>query len=61
MTNPGKSGGYERAARRLSELVESLAGVPVLLVGDLMLDQYIFGVVERISPEAPVPLVEVTK
>ena len=29
----------------------------VLLIGDLMLDKYIFGSVERISPEAPVPIV----
>ncbi|MEZ6184719.1 MAG: D-glycero-beta-D-manno-heptose 1-phosphate adenylyltransferase [Planctomycetota bacterium] len=61
MTNPGKSGGYERAARRLSELVESLAGVPVLLVGDLMLDRYLWGEVNRISPEAPVPVLKVTR
>ena len=29
----------------------------LLVVGDLMLDKYIFGDVERISPEAPVPIV----
>jgi rfaE bifunctional protein kinase chain/domain len=33
----------------------------ILVVGDLMLDQYIHGVVERISPEAPVPVVRVVK
>ena len=32
-------------------------GVPVLVVGDVMLDQYVWGEVERISPEAPVPIV----
>lgn len=31
--------------------------VPVLVVGDVMLDQYVWGEVERISPEAPVPVV----
>lgn len=39
-------------------LVESGFGHPrVLVVGDLMLDKYVWGEVERISPEAPVPVV----
>ncbi len=33
----------------------------ILVVGDLMLDKYIFGDVERISPEAPVPIVTVSR
>ena len=33
----------------------------ILLVGDFMLDRYVFGDVERISPEAPVPVVHVTE
>ena len=33
----------------------------VLVAGDLMLDRYWFGDVERISPEAPVPVVRVTR
>ena len=42
-------------------LVESGWGnVPVLVVGDVMLDQYIWGEVSRISPEAPVPIVRTT-
>jgi rfaE bifunctional protein kinase chain/domain len=44
----------------LRGLVRRLAGVRVLVVGDLMLDQFIWGEVERISPEAPVPVVRVT-
>ena len=35
----------------------TLASGRVLIIGDLMLDRYIFGTVERISPEAPVPVV----
>ena len=38
-----------------------LADCPVLVVGDAMLDQYWFGDVERISPEAPVPVVRVQR
>jgi len=34
--------------------------VPVLVVGDVMLDQYVWGEVERISPEAPVPVLRAT-
>lgn len=37
-----------------------LAATSVLVVGDAMLDRYWFGDVERISPEAPVPIVRVT-
>ena len=45
-------------SRETLALVESgWRGVPVLVVGDVMLDQYVWGEVERISPEAPVPIV----
>ncbi len=43
----------------LLEILERLAGVRVWVVGDLMLDEYVVGAVERISPEAPVPVVRV--
>jgi len=39
-------------------LIAQFTGVPVLIVGDLMLDHFVFGRVSRISPEAPVPVVE---
>ena len=44
-------------ARRAAHLVARFAGVPVLVVGDVMLDRFIVGHVARISPEAPVPIV----
>lgn len=40
--------------------IDGLAGGRVLVVGDLMLDRWISGTVERISPEAPVPVVRQT-
>jgi D-glycero-beta-D-manno-heptose-7-phosphate kinase len=43
---------------RSRALVSRLAGLPVVILGDLMLDHFIFGRVTRISPEAPVPVVE---
>lgn len=46
---------YERART----LLEGAEGARVLVVGDCMLDRYVTGDVERISPEAPVPVVRV--
>jgi D-glycero-beta-D-manno-heptose-7-phosphate kinase len=40
---------------------EKLAKAQVLVVGDPMLDRYWYGAVDRISPEAPVPVVKVTR
>ncbi|HYG41369.1 MAG TPA: D-glycero-beta-D-manno-heptose-7-phosphate kinase [Bordetella sp.] len=40
---------------------EAIARSRVLVVGDIMLDRYWFGEVERISPEAPVPIVRVAR
>ena len=39
---------------------QTVASCRVLVVGDVMLDRYWFGIVERISPEAPVPVVRVS-
>ncbi len=40
---------------------EQLAQAKVLVVGDVMLDRYWYGAVDRISPEAPVPVVRITR
>jgi D-glycero-beta-D-manno-heptose-7-phosphate kinase len=42
------------------QVISSLHGKRVLVVGDVMLDEYLFGEVHRISPEAPVPVVAIT-
>jgi D-beta-D-heptose 7-phosphate kinase/D-beta-D-heptose 1-phosphate adenosyltransferase len=44
-------------AIRARHLIARLAGLQVLVVGDVMLDRFIVGTVTRISPEAPVPVV----
>jgi len=50
-----------RAERQeIQRTIARFSGRRVLVVGDLMLDQYIRGSVSRISPEAPVPVVRVT-
>ena len=41
--------------------LDQLNKAPVLIVGDVMLDRYWYGAVDRISPEAPVPVVRVTR
>ena len=41
----------------LSALIDAAAGRPILVVGDVMLDHFVVGRVDRISPEAPVPVV----
>src|SRR5215212_9036644 len=47
-------------ARRLKEILSRAKGKRILVIGDLMLDEFVWGKVGRISPEAPVPVVEVT-
>jgi D-glycero-beta-D-manno-heptose-7-phosphate kinase len=50
----------EPSRSRFLELIHGFAGKRVLAIGDLMLDEFIWGRVSRISPEAPVPVVHVT-
>lgn len=47
--------------RSWPEIFSSFSKLRVLIIGDVMVDAYVWGVVERISPEAPVPVVHVTK
>jgi D-beta-D-heptose 7-phosphate kinase/D-beta-D-heptose 1-phosphate adenosyltransferase len=44
----------------MTELTGRIGRARVLILGDTMLDEYLFGTVERISPEAPVPVVDIT-
>ncbi|MEY2761250.1 MAG: hypothetical protein RLZZ96_1150 [Bacteroidota bacterium] len=46
---------------QLSSLIEKFSSLRVLVIGDLMVDAYTWGKVNRISPEAPVPVVNVVK
>jgi rfaE bifunctional protein kinase chain/domain len=43
------------------KIIEGFRDKSILVIGDLILDHYIWGKVSRISPEAPVPVVEVTR
>ncbi|MFM9865065.1 MAG: D-glycero-beta-D-manno-heptose-7-phosphate kinase [Micropepsaceae bacterium] len=45
----------------LQRHIERMAGVKLLVIGDVMLDHFIYGAVERISPEAPIPVLKVER
>lgn len=44
---------------KIEEIFDRFVGLPITVVGDIMLDEYIHGKVDRISPEAPVPVVDI--
>lgn len=67
MRRQGREGRVQRQtedgavkADRLRRIVRRFPRTRILVIGDLMLDQFIWGRVDRISPEAPVPVVKVT-
>ncbi len=47
--------------QKIARLFEQFSSLKVLIIGDVMIDSYIWGDVDRISPEAPVPIVQVNK
>src|SRR5215510_5126424 len=46
---------------RTDQILKNFSGKSILILGDVMLDEFIWGNVGRISPEAPVPVVEVLR
>jgi len=49
------------SAKQLKSLIQKMQKLRILVLGDLMLDEFVWGKVSRISPEAPVPIVHVTQ
>ena len=45
---------------RIDYITGKMSSAKVLILGDIMLDEYLYGSVARISPEAPVPVVEIS-
>jgi len=45
----------------LGPLLEKLASVRVLCIGDVMLDRFVYGAVDRVSPEAPIPVLRIER
>ena len=60
LKSPPRMSPETSATARLRGLISGFAGKRILVIGDLMLDEFIWGKVSRISPEAPVPVVNVT-
>jgi len=48
-------------AKTIAQIFSSFEKLNVIIIGDVMIDNYLWGKVERISPEAPVPIVSVQK
>ena len=48
-------------SKDVNQIFEQFSRMRVLVIGDAMLDTYLWGKVERLSPEAPVPIVSVTR
>src|SRR3990167_5753882 len=51
----------DKIASRLTRYISRFSKVKVLVVGDFILDEFVWGTVDRISPEAPVPVVNVVR
>ena len=47
--------------KKLPALLKKIAGLRILVVGDVMLDRYIWGDATRISPEAPEPVIDISR
>lgn len=56
-----KTIGHPYKANRLKEYIDRFSEAKVLVIGDIIMDEYVWGDVSRISPEAPVPVVEVKR
>ena len=48
-------------SQALGPLLEKLASVRVLCIGDVMLDRFVYGAVDRVSPEAPIPVLRIER
>lgn len=58
-----KTGAHLRSGTidHLTQTITAMEGKSVLVVGDIMLDRFVYGEVERISPESPVPILSITR
>jgi len=52
---------HQKENNNLSRIIDDFKGRKVLILGDLLLDEYIWGDADRISPEAPVPVVNIKR
>src|SRR4026207_737082 len=52
---------HQLTTQRAKEIITSMRGRKVVVLGDVMLDEFVRGDVTRISPEAPVPVVDIRR
>lgn len=52
---------HKFSEERIREIAENISGKQILVLGDLMVDRYLWGKVTRISPEAPVPIINIAE
>jgi D-beta-D-heptose 7-phosphate kinase/D-beta-D-heptose 1-phosphate adenosyltransferase len=52
---------HQLTTQRATEIITSMRGRKVVVLGDVMLDEFVWGDVTRISPEAPVPVVDIRR
>ena len=57
MRTKGFGSTWHLSRSRLKRILDRMTRIRILVIGDLILDEFIWGTVERISPEAPVPVV----
>ena len=48
-------------ADHLTKIITNMADKNVMVIGDIMLDRFVYGEVDRISPESPVPILSITR
>jgi D-beta-D-heptose 7-phosphate kinase / D-beta-D-heptose 1-phosphate adenosyltransferase len=58
---PEDPNGLEPGTADLVDAVKRLERASVMVIGDVMLDRYVYGEVVRVSPEAPVPIINVAR
>lgn len=46
---------------RLKQIISDMIDIPVLVIGDIMLDRFVYGSVNRISPEGPIPVLSISR
>ena len=52
---------FEVNIPKLNKIFKQLDSIKIAIIGDLMIDRYFHGTMDRISPEAPVPILSLTK
>src|SRR5256885_8133343 len=58
----GRNPSMNRITRqRANEIIDAMHGRKIVVLGDVMLDEFVWGDVTRISPEGPVPVVDVRR